>query len=1028
MRSFPLRSLLPTALLVAGLAAAPAEAASPDVVVSQVYGGGGNSGATLRNDYIELFNRGTAAVDLAGWSVQYASSAGSSWQRTNLSGILQPGQYYLVQEAAGAGGTVNLPAPDATGNIAMSATSGKVALVTNQTLLTCGATAGSCLPNPAIRDFVGFGSAANNFEGSAPTATLSNTTDAVRRGGGCTDSDDNGADFQVAAPAPRNTASTFLICDNAPVVVTCGGPVATDQGTPVSQAVSASDADGTVFSLAITGTTPAAPGISLSGFSPAVSIGGTATADVDVDGTVAVGTYQVQVTGTNLDSPVPQSGSCTLTVNVNPPVTPIYEIQGSGATSPFAGSLRRTSGVVTVNLGSGFFIQDPAGDGDPATSDGLFVFTSSAVTRTLVPGDVVTVTGTVTEFRTSTRPRDLPLTELGGAVTVVKTGTASVPAPIVISDRPDAVLSPDGIDSFEALEGMRVTISAPRVTGPTNSFGELWVVAAGDASHLTPGGNILVRSLGGDDVDYNPERILVDDEARRPGGTGSGVRFNNPQVQAVVGDVASGDIIGVLDYQFSNYRVQASHAVADVLTGSVPSGPVANLRAPQPYEGRIATFNVENLFDCVDAPGKEDDHPSCSAADRTALEAKLGKLAAIFEQELGSPDIVIVEETENSLVLTGDAQGFVPGTTIPALLPRLAGNFDAVSFDASDVRGIEVGFIYNADRATLHDAFLSTAVLPDTGGVFDGSTFRAGREPLVGLFTLDGVDLILIGNHLKSKGGPQFAGNPADEPGDDPLYGDTQPAVRWTEILRHPQADYVRQLADQLRAANPGKALAIGGDLNDFAFAEPEEGLDTVARIRGADLTNVTDLLPEATRYTYVFEGNSQVLDHLLVDEGLAGRLTDQVVAHINADFPQSFGANTTLTVRASDHDPLVAYLCTDTTPPALSVSVTPGSLWPPNHKMVRVTATVAATDNADPAVAVTLKSVTSNEPDNGQGDGDTAGDIVIVDERTFDLRAERSGQGSGRVYTITYEATDACGNVTEARATVTVPHDRGRK
>ena len=116
-----------------------AVAASASVVISQVYGGGGNAGATFKNDFIELFNRGAAAVDLTGWSVQYAAAAGIAWAPTVLSGPIQPGQYYLVQEGAGAGGTVSLPTPDATGNIAMGATAGKV-ILTNATV----ALTGSC--------------------------------------------------------------------------------------------------------------------------------------------------------------------------------------------------------------------------------------------------------------------------------------------------------------------------------------------------------------------------------------------------------------------------------------------------------------------------------------------------------------------------------------------------------------------------------------------------------------------------------------------------------------------------------------------------------------------------------------------------------------------------------------------------------------------------------------------------------------------------------------------------------------------
>ncbi|MGZ5475312.1 MAG: lamin tail domain-containing protein, partial [Thermoanaerobaculia bacterium] len=190
------------------LASSSAEA---QVVISQVYGGGGNAGAPLKNDFIEIFNRGASAQSLAGWSVQYASSAGSSWQVTNLTAVsLAPGQYYLIQESAGTGVAPSLPTPDASAGIAMSATAGKVALVSNTTALTCGAS-NNCPANPAIVDLVGFG-AASSFEGPGPTGTLSNTTAALRASNGCTDANNNASDFAVGAPNPRNTSSTLHPC------------------------------------------------------------------------------------------------------------------------------------------------------------------------------------------------------------------------------------------------------------------------------------------------------------------------------------------------------------------------------------------------------------------------------------------------------------------------------------------------------------------------------------------------------------------------------------------------------------------------------------------------------------------------------------------------------------------------------------------------------------------------------------------------------------------------------------------------
>jgi hypothetical protein len=176
------------------------------VVISQVYGGGGNSGATLKNDFIELINHSGAPINLSGWSVQYAGATASSWSVTPLTGTLAPGQYLLVQEAQGAGGTVSLT-PDVTGSIAMGATAGKVALVNSTIALT-----DACPSDPSIIDFVGYGTTASCFEGSGPTPAPSNTTAVLRAGFGCTDTNNNSDDFDSGTPNPRNTSSPTNNC------------------------------------------------------------------------------------------------------------------------------------------------------------------------------------------------------------------------------------------------------------------------------------------------------------------------------------------------------------------------------------------------------------------------------------------------------------------------------------------------------------------------------------------------------------------------------------------------------------------------------------------------------------------------------------------------------------------------------------------------------------------------------------------------------------------------------------------------
>jgi len=192
------------ALAVAGvLLAAPfARGATSSVVVSQIFAGGGNAGAAFTNDFVELLNRGTAPVDVSGWTVQYASAAATTWQTTPLTGSIQPGHYYLVQLASTAAVGAPLPTPDATGTTNLAATGGKVALVRDAAALTCGAAPGSCSANSLVEDLVGYGSA-GDYEGGGPAPALSSTTAAVRSGSGCNDTNANTADFTAAAPSPR---------------------------------------------------------------------------------------------------------------------------------------------------------------------------------------------------------------------------------------------------------------------------------------------------------------------------------------------------------------------------------------------------------------------------------------------------------------------------------------------------------------------------------------------------------------------------------------------------------------------------------------------------------------------------------------------------------------------------------------------------------------------------------------------------------------------------------------------------------
>ena len=287
-------------------------AVSTNIVISQVYGGGGNSGAPVRNDFIELFNAGSTAVDVSTWSVQYAATTGSSWSKTNLTGVIPPGGYFLIAESSNAAVGAVLPGPDVTASpaITMAAGAGKVALVNNQTLIVSGTL---CPTGASIVDFVGYGSGTNCFEGAGPTGTISATTAAFRAGGGCTDTDRNSIDFSVSAVSPRWSGTTPAPCgggDAAPSVSsTTPASGATNVSFDSSIVINFSEsvtASASAFSLACPSGSPLAFTQSAS---PGATITLTPTSPLPPGTTCAVKVTAAQVTDTDTNDPPDQMAS-----------------------------------------------------------------------------------------------------------------------------------------------------------------------------------------------------------------------------------------------------------------------------------------------------------------------------------------------------------------------------------------------------------------------------------------------------------------------------------------------------------------------------------------------------------------------------------------------------------------------------------------------------------------------------------------------------------------------------------------------
>jgi endonuclease G len=288
------------------------------VVISQVYGGGGNTGATLKNDYVEIINHSATAVDLSNWSVQIASAGQANWQKTNLTNfVLQPGQYYLVQQSQGAGGTDNLPTPDAIGGGLVSSTSGKVALVSHQTLLT-----GNCPAGGGIVDFVGYGTE-TCAEGS-PAATLTNTTAALRKNNGCFDSDNNAVDFASGAPSPRNSSSPTNSC-TALFAIGSAQPSTVQMGNSTTLTVTVSPAqDPTSTGINVSADLSAIGGSATQAFT---GVGNTFTFVATVPADNTSGPKSLPVTVTDAQA---RSAAATIFVTVQEPHVTISQIYGGG--------------------------------------------------------------------------------------------------------------------------------------------------------------------------------------------------------------------------------------------------------------------------------------------------------------------------------------------------------------------------------------------------------------------------------------------------------------------------------------------------------------------------------------------------------------------------------------------------------------------------------------------------------------------------------------------------------------------------
>lgn len=602
----------------------------------------------------------------------------------------------------------------------------------------------------------------------------------------------------------------------------------------------------------------------------------------------------------------PSAGAASTDVVVPPTGTEtIEQIQGTAHLSPYAGKpVQGVEGVVTAVGPAGFWAQSRQPDDDPATSEGVYVYTRGRIP--VAVGDAVTVDGVVQEFRPggSGGNDNLTTTEITAPTVTVDSHGNTVPAPVVLGiDRtappqtiergdpgsveyPDAVFDPatNAIDFYESLEGMLVTVRDAEVVGPTASFGEIPVVPGGlpdDAAVRTPRGGVLYSGY-----DHpNAMRVQLDDALLRAGSMPA----------ANVGDTLVGDTTGVLDYSFSNFKLEVTQPPV------VRSGGLQRevTQAAGTNELAVATFNVENLS------------PSDPAT-------KFERLAGQIVHNLQAPDVLALEEIQDN---SGPADDGTVASDVTvrmledAIVAAGGPRYDARWVDPQDKTdggqpggNIRSVLMFRTDRGLQlvdrpgADATTATQVvtvhhrpqLTYSPGRIDPTdpAWNDSRKPLVGQFRWHGQDVFVIANHFSSKGG------------DDPLFGRWQQPVRFSEQARHAQAQVERAFLDQLLNTDPDANVVVLGDLNDFEFSQTA---DILVGSGGTTLVDLPRTLPVNERYTYVYEGNSQVLDHILVSRSLAeGPGRGHGPAAYRYDIVHT---NSELADQDSDHDPQVVRL-----------------------------------------------------------------------------------------------------------------------
>ncbi|QUV81083.1 endonuclease/exonuclease/phosphatase family protein [Chloracidobacterium sp. D] len=757
----------------------------------------------------------------------------------------------------------------------------------------------------------------------------------------------------------------------APIVPSCPGTVAAFQGTTaVACGLSATDSDSIVNSAVVFSVTPPTAGFSIVDFVPATGVGGTATATLQIANTVPTGTYSVVVRWSNNDTP-PQTEDCTITVNVvaATPVTPINQIQGTGNTSPLVSTVQTTEGVVYGLRSNGFFIQTPDGsaldDGNPNTSEGLFVFTGS--TPPVQIGNLVRVRGTVNEFVPSADPQQPSVTQLSGSLTIARLAcSVPLPAPTVIT--PAIASTPSPLEPtlplrYERFEGMRVAVQHLAVVSPTGGFinetnatsttnGRFFGVVAevcgsgfcADRPFREPGirfpdtvpnGGVtgtLPPPVNVPRWDANPELLRVDSTAQ-PGTTALNVPSGDFDPSTPYPAIVT-NLVGAMDYAFRTFTILPEAANPPVFSnnGDPGVGEAIPLSVRPATDLTIASMNVQRFFDDRNDPGRSE-----PVLTPTAYSNRLSKFSLQVRNILRNPDVIGLQEveapTDNLTVVINDMAARLNTdngnpTNSNLALPFYVGYI----FPTNDVGGIAVAYLVNTNRVTVSSVTqvgaTDTYVRPDSS-----TAILNDRPPIILQGALGGFAFTVINLHQRSLRDIDTGGSPVNG------YPNEGYRVRHKRQL---QAEFVANLIRQRQILNPNERMVVIGDFNGFQFNDgyadiyntilgnaptpPTSGANDTRVVLAPTaawnpptppLVSLTGTAVNSSNYSFLFDGSAQTLDQVAVTQNLSG-IAFSETARVNADFPEVDRNNAASPKRLSDHDPKRVVISVPTATPVL--------------------------------------------------------------------------------------------------------------